>query len=150
VRTSSARILPAVTVAAVLAAVPIAGPALASPAPFSTCASDGKFTVKSVDVEPQPLVPGKKVTVAVSGTLAERLTDGTYSADVRYRGFEVAQRSGSLRDVTPLPAGPGPVTVGATLDVPRRTPAGSYELRFSAADQNGATLTCLVVPFRVR
>jgi hypothetical protein len=149
VRTSSARILPVVTLAALVAAVPVAGPAVASPAPFSTCASDGKFAVKSVDVEPQPLVPGKKVSVAVSGTLAERLTDGTYSANVRYRGIEVAQRTGSLRDVTPLPAGPGPVTVGATLEVPRRTPSGSYELQFSAADQDGATLTCLVVPFRV-
>lgn len=148
-RTSPARILPVVTLAALVAAGPVAGPAVASPAPFTTCTSEGKFAVKSVDVEPQPLAPGKKVSVAVSGTLAGRLTDGTYGADVRYRGIDVARQTGSLRDLTSLPAGPGPVTLSATLEVPKRTPEGSYELRFSAADQDGATLTCLTVPFRV-
>ena len=141
--------LPVVTLAALVAAVPVAGPVVASPAPFTTCAADGRFTVTSVDVEPQPLVPGKEVTVAVSGTLAAQVTDGTYSVDVRYRRISVVRRTGSLRDVTSLPAGPGPITVGTTLTVPRRTPAGSYELRVDAADQDGATLTCLEVPFRV-
>jgi hypothetical protein len=153
-RTASARAtrraLPAAAVLALAATVPSATPAAAAPAPFTSCAPDAKFRVSSVDVTPQPLVAGKKVSISVSGTLDEKLTGGTYQADVRYMGFSVLQRSGSIGELTALPAGPGPTTMGASLKVPREAPEGSYELVVSALDQNNATLTCLIVPFRVR
>lgn len=147
-RAVSARAAAAVLALAVI--VPAASPAAAAPAPFTTCAPDARFQVSSVDVTPQPLVPGKKVSISASGTLDEQLTGGTYQADVRYMGVSVLQRSGSIGELIALPAGPGPATMGATLKVPREAPGGAYELAFSAVDQNNASLTCLIVPFRVR
>ena len=144
------RALPAAAVLALAATVPLAGPAVAAPAPFTTCADHGHFRVTSVDVTPQPLVPGKKVSIRASGTLEEQLTGGTYQADIRYMGVSVLQRSGSIGELIALPAEPGPTTMGTRVKVPREAPEGSYELRFSAVDQNNATLTCLIVPFRVR
>jgi hypothetical protein len=141
--------LPAAALLALAAAVPSAGPAAAAPAPFTVCASDAMFQVRSVDIEPQPLVPGKKVTVKASGTLQEQLTGGSYSADLRYMGVSIQQLSGPVGQLITLPAQPGPATMGATVKVPKQTPQGSYELRFSAVDQNGSTLACLSVPFRV-
>lgn len=142
-------LLQSVAVLALAATVPLAGPAAAAPAPFSTCADQPHFRVESVDVTPQPLVPGKKVSISVKGTLDERLTAGTYAAEVRYMGVSVLQRSGPLGELITLPAGPGPATMGTSLKVPREAPEGSYELTVSAVDQQAATLTCLVVPFRV-
>lgn len=144
------RALPAVAVLALAATVPSAGPAAAAPAPFTTCADHAHFRVTAVDVTPQPLVPGKKVSISASGTLEHRLTGGTYQAEVRYMGFRVLQRSGSVGELITLPAQAGPATMGAAqLKVPRDAPEGSYELQFSAVDQHNDTLTCLVVPFRV-
>lgn len=144
------RQLPAAAVLALAATVPAAIPAAAAPAPFTTCAPQGAhFQVSSVDITPQPLVPGKKVSISASGTLHEQLTGGTYQAEVRYMGVSVLQRSGSVGELIALPAPAGPATMGTKLKVPREAPEGSYELQFSAVDQNNATLTCLVVPFRV-
>ena len=143
------RTMPAVTLLVLGVAIAAATPVAASPAPFTSCAPQSTLQVNSVDIEPQPLVPGKKVTVRADGTLSERLTDGTYNADVRYMGVSVQQLSGSLGEVISLPAGPGPVTVQRKFKVPKQAPSGSYELTVSATDQNGATLTCLTVPFRV-
>lgn len=147
VQTSLLRVVPAIAVLAV--ALPVATPAQASPAPFTSCASDAKLQVTSVDIEPQPLVPGKKVTVRVSGTLSEQLTGGAYDADIRYMGVSVQHLSGSVGELITLPAQPGPVIVQRTMKVPNRAPSGSYELSVSATDQNGAPLTCLTVPFHV-
>lgn len=148
-RTSLRHVSTAAAVLALAAIVPSAMPAAAAPAPFTTCASGATFHVTSVDITPQPLVPGKKVSISASGTLHEQLTGGTYQAEVRYMGVSVLQRSGSVGELIALPAKAGPATMGTKLKVPREAPEGSYELQFSAVDQNNATLTCLVVPFRI-
>lgn len=149
-RTASARrALPAAAALALAAVVPSAMPAAAAPAPFTTCASGAHFRVDSVDITPQPLVPGKKVSISASGVLDERLTGGAYTADVRYMGVSVLDWSGPIGDLITLPAPAGPATMGASIKVPREAPEGSYELTFSAVDQNRAALTCLVIPFRV-
>ncbi len=139
----------AAAVLVLAATVPSAGSAVAAPVPFESCAQDAHFRVTSVDITPQPLVPGKKVSVRVSGTLDEQVTAGTYQAEVRYMGMSVLQRSGSVGEWVALPTGPGPTTLKASMNVPREAPAGSYELIVSAVDQNQATLACLIVPFRV-
>lgn len=149
-RTSLRQLSTAAAVLALAATVPSASPAAAAPAPFTSCApGDARFHVSSVDVTPQPLVPGKKVSIRATGTLHEKLTGGTYQAEVRYLGVSVLQRSGSIGQLIALPAAAGPATMKAKVKVPREAPEGSYELQFSAVDQNNATLTCLVVPFRV-
>lgn len=148
--TRLSRAVPATAVLVLATVVPAAGPAAASPAAFTSCAPDATFHVTSVDIEPQPLVPGKKVVVQATGTLDERLTGGSYTANVSYMGVSVLQRSGSIGELIKLPAAPGPATVSEKLKVPKQAPSGSYELTFSATDQDGATLSCVTVPFRVR
>lgn len=143
------RTLPAAVVLALAAVAPSAVPAAAAPVPFTTCATDATFQVSNVDVDPQPLVRGKRATFRADGTLLESLTGGSYVADFRYQGVSVLQRSGSIDQLIALPAQPGPATLEATAKVPRQAPQGSYELVFSASDQNGAAVTCLRVPFTI-
>lgn len=147
---AAGRAVPAAVVLALAAVVPSAGPAMAAPAPFTNCADSGAhFRVDSVDITPQPLVPGKKVSISVRGLLDEQLTGGSYTADVRYMGVSVLDWTGPISDLITLPAPAGPATMAASMKVPREAPEGSYELRFAAVDQNSAALTCLVVPFRI-
>lgn len=143
------RVLPAAALA-LAATVPSVSPAAAAPAPFTTCADDGQFHVTAVDVTPRTLVPGKKVSISASGTFERRLTGGTYHAEVRYRGFDVLRRSGPLGELIALPAQPGPATMTAAMKVPRKAPEGSYELAIFVVDQANDTVTCLIIPLRVR
>lgn len=144
------RTLTAAAVLALAAVAPSALPAAAAPVPFTNCAAaQPMFQANSVDVEPQPLMPGKRATFRVDGSLVETLTGGSYVADVRYMGVSVLERSGSISELIALPAQPGPAAFKATERLPRNTPEGSYELIFNATDQNGAELTCVKVPFSV-
>lgn len=100
--------------------------------------------VSDVVVSPQPVEPGKVISINVSMHQSRSIEGGKLTAAVRYVGVPVYKQSGDLCDALscPSPAGDGLLMIQQFM--PRFIPRfGSLVLRLSAESLEGDPLLCI-------
>jgi len=101
---------------------------------------------------PYPAQRGKNVTIHAHGVQDETITSGTWEAKVYLDGINVQSDSGSVCDLIPncpCPCPAGTYTSSQSLYVKLFAPSGTYTGKYTAADQNGATISCISYTFQI-
>lgn len=119
------------------------------PFPFSLCSgAPTDFKVDTLYVTPDPPKKGQNVTLQLLGSVDEQLTIGSnFIVDVLYSGVEIYSMTVDLREATPLPVGPGEISLAYDVMIPSAAPSGRYTIDLSFFDQTNTELTCIAISF---
>jgi len=124
-------------------------------APFSwkSCgsASDG-FQVETMVMTPYPPVPGKNVTVTITGQQSVTINGGTWGVTIYYGRIPVQKESGQVCELNPdcpCPCAPGHYSLAQSFLVPSVSPSGEYTGKYTANNKDGKQLVCLDFSFTI-
>lgn len=115
------------------------------------CDLDKSFPVKvkSVDIDPNPVVTGKPATFTISATSSKAIPGGRLSLDVFFYGLRVHTESHDLCTETTCPVKQGSFVLTNSQSLPGFTPAGDYKLRLKMMDAGDKVLTCVYFDFKI-
>jgi hypothetical protein len=122
------------------------------PVPHSLCESDPAITILSAEAEPWPPVSGQQITLHGEWNVTRPVFGGTYNTRIMYEWITLDSSSGDICSVDQFISCPLQVGLGKihkTTTVPSSAPPGSYKVRISADEGNGATLLCLEAEFEM-
>jgi len=118
--------------------------------PFENCGS-GDFSVKNIDLIPNPPQPGKDLTIKATGTLGKLVSAGDFEFTVSMDGFQIHSEKGDLcsfGDIKcPIQVGDSGFTYGVPL--PGFIPSGKYEVVVKANQQDSKQLFCVKVTLQL-
>jgi len=128
--------------------IPLTNAAAAKPV---YCDLDKSFPVKvkSVDIDPNPVVSGKPATFKISATSNKDIPGGKVSIDVFFHGLRVHTESHDLCTKTTCPINQGSFVLTNSQSLPGFTPAGDYKLRMKMMDADDKVLTCVYFNFKI-
>ena len=137
----------AITLALVAVIAISAVPAVsADPVAVTNCGGEAAaLQVTSLDVTPQPLVPGQLASATISGTLSQRLSVVKAKLTLTKDGMNIFSHS----IYVPVFAGPGEATVKVPLYVPTSVQSGEYGVTVSATTLKGQVVGCTSVAVTV-
>lgn len=117
----------------------------------SYCDSDTSYPVKvkSVDIDPNPVVSGAPATFKISAIADEALSGGKLSIDVFFYGVRVHTESHDLCTKTTCPIEQGSFVLTHSQSLPGFTPAGAYKLKMKMIDADDKQLTCVNINFKI-
>ncbi|KAF9470400.1 hypothetical protein BDN70DRAFT_821418 [Pholiota conissans] len=107
--------------------------------------------INSINVSPDPPVPGQDLTVTVSGTAEEVIEEGAY-ADVTVKlglikilqkEFDVCEEARNANASIQCPVQPGPHTVTQTVALPKEIPKAKFIVDVAGYTANDDDMLCL-------
>jgi len=128
---------------------PVTGKFTLGDHPFSDCGSQG-VTVNSVVFDPYPPVPGKQMTITLTGSLAHAASSGTINIDATYIGISVLNENKNLCDLLSggCPAAAGAFTADYSTGLTSAAPAGTYTATISGSTNAGDKI-CISSSFAI-
>lgn len=105
--------------------------------------------VKSVDINPNPVVSGAPATFKISAISEEALSGGKLSIDVFFYGVRVHTESHDLCTKTTCPIEQGSFVLTHSQSLPGFTPPGLYKLKMKLIDADDNQLTCVNIGFKI-
>ncbi|KAI9888553.1 MAG: Phosphatidylglycerol/phosphatidylinositol transfer protein [Vezdaea aestivalis] len=112
--------------------------------------SNDLLTIESVDLDPNPPVPGQTLTVTAKGTFKEDIEDGaTVMLTVKYGSFiKLINKNASLCESIKsvdmeCPLKKGPTVISKSVDLPAVIPPGDYHVHANCVTKNDEPITCL-------
>uniref|UniRef100_A0A0C9RPN7 TSA: Wollemia nobilis Ref_Wollemi_Transcript_28759_990 transcribed RNA sequence n=1 Tax=Wollemia nobilis TaxID=56998 RepID=A0A0C9RPN7_9CONI len=117
----------------------------------SYCGSEESYPVKvkSVDIDPNPVVSGKPATFKISATSQNAISGGKLTIEVIFYGIRVHTESHDLCAKTTCPIDEGNFILTNSQSLPVFTPPGSYRLRMKMTDTDNKLLTCIYINFSI-
>uniref|UniRef100_A0A0C9RG92 TSA: Wollemia nobilis Ref_Wollemi_Transcript_28510_871 transcribed RNA sequence n=1 Tax=Wollemia nobilis TaxID=56998 RepID=A0A0C9RG92_9CONI len=117
----------------------------------SYCGSEDSYLVKvkSVDIDPNPVVSGKPATFTISATSENGITGGKLTIEVFFYGVRVHTESHDLCTKTTCPVEQGAFTLTNSQSLPGFTPPGAYRIRMKMIDADDNVLTCIYIKFNI-
>ncbi|KAL7413758.1 ML domain-containing protein [Mrakia frigida] len=125
------------------------------------CGEEGDAVIlESIDISPDPPIPGQNLTVTVKGVVVSPITDGSY-ADVLVkfglikliqRRFDLCELASENNATVQCPVLPGPLTITETVELPKEIPPGKYNVQIRAFTAEDDDMLCenLRVDFPIR
>ncbi|KZT56845.1 hypothetical protein CALCODRAFT_496830 [Calocera cornea HHB12733] len=107
--------------------------------------------IQSIEVSPDPPVPGQNLTVAVTGTTRMPIEDGAY-ADVTVklgliqllkRRFDVCEEAANANVTIQCPVEPGDYQLSHTVALPREIPKAKFGVQVRGVTQDDEDMVCL-------
>lgn len=111
--------------------------------------SDYIGQIEFVDLEPNPPVPGQKLTVKANGTFTKDIEEGaTVFLQVKYGLITLIKTEQSLCDNLPkidleCPLKEGVLSITKEVDIPKQVPPGKYTVLAHALTADKEDITCL-------
>lgn len=119
---------------------------------WSVCGSQQEAVVlKSVDVKPDPPIPGQNLTVHATGTVNHDITQGTY-ADVVVklgfirllsRRFDICQLAEDNDAELKCPLKPGEYELTHTVELPKEIPPAKFNVHTTGKTAQDNDLLCM-------
>ncbi|XP_021861829.1 uncharacterized protein [Spinacia oleracea] len=104
--------------------------------------------VKGVEMQPDPVVPGKEAVFSISASTVEAISGGKVMIDVSYFGIHVHSETIDLCKETSCPISAGDFVLSHKQTLPIFTPPGSYTLKLRINNSN-QLLTCASFGFTI-
>ncbi|PWN30514.1 hypothetical protein BDZ90DRAFT_207574, partial [Jaminaea rosea] len=108
---------------------------------WSSCGQpDDVVEVKSIDVSPDPPVPGKNMTVKARGVVKRTIKEGSI-ADVNvkigvirllHRQFDICEEARNNKAEVQCPVEPGEYDITQTVELPREIPPAKFNVHVVA------------------
>ncbi|KAL4897921.1 ML domain-containing protein [Aspergillus ambiguus] len=105
--------------------------------------------IKSVDLTPNPPLPGQSLTIKASGTLRETIDEGAYVlVEVKYGLITLLKQKADLCEQIAnvdlkCPLEKGDMTLTKRVDLPAHIPPGKYSVHADVFSKDDARITCL-------
>ncbi|KIX02444.1 uncharacterized protein Z518_08385 [Rhinocladiella mackenziei CBS 650.93] len=119
--------------------------------PLNFCAdpSDYILTIDYVDLEPNPPLPGQKLTILANGTFAKDVDPGaTVFLQVKYGLITLIKQEADLCDNLPqvdlnCPLKEGSMSLKKEVDIPNQVPPGKYTVLADVNTVDKEKVTCM-------
>ncbi|KAJ5554905.1 MD-2-related lipid-recognition [Penicillium sp. DV-2018c] len=119
--------------------------------PLQYCAKPDsyKLEIESVDLAPNPPLPGQKLTIAAKGTLLETIEKGaTVNLEVKWGLITLIKQTVDLCDELKnvdleCPLEKGHMTLTKEVELPKQIPPGKYSVLADVYNQDQKQVTCL-------
>ncbi|KZP01497.1 hypothetical protein CALVIDRAFT_559312 [Calocera viscosa TUFC12733] len=107
--------------------------------------------IQSIEVFPDPPVPGQNLTVTVTGTTRMPIEDGAY-ADVTVKlgpiqllkkRFDVCEEATNMDLTVQCPVEPSDYHLSHTVALPRKIPKAKFGIQVSGMTQDDEDMVCL-------
>lgn len=119
--------------------------------PLEFCANSDDFilTISNVDLEPNPPLPGKTLTIKAEGNFTEKVEEGAYLVLVVKYGLIrlinqqadlCEQMKSAVDEECPLT---GEKTITKDVDLPKEIPPGHYTVFADVYTKDRVKITCL-------
>ncbi|KAJ1478276.1 ML domain-containing protein [Baffinella frigidus] len=125
---------------------------IAAPAPpeWTDCGGGATtLTVKSVDVSPSIVPPGKNFTLTITCESADQITGGSFITQVYLLGVPVYKETDNLCNKHPCPISEGAMTLVTTTLMPSITPKGRYDIKVTGMGDDELPVICADIHFSV-
>ncbi|KAF7595886.1 Phosphatidylglycerol/phosphatidylinositol transfer protein [Aspergillus hancockii] len=105
--------------------------------------------IKSVDLDPNPPLPGKTLVIKASGTVHEKIEEGAYVLlEVKYGLITLIRQTASLCEQIvnvdlKCPLEKGDMTLTKQVDLPKQIPPGRYTVHADVYTKDDRRITCL-------
>ncbi|KZP01498.1 hypothetical protein CALVIDRAFT_6692 [Calocera viscosa TUFC12733] len=119
---------------------------------WSDCGDESyAIEIQSIEVSPDPPVPGQNLTVAVTGTTRMPIEDGAY-ADVTVKlgliqllkkRFDVCEEATNANITVQCPVEPGDYHLSHTVALPREIPKAKFGVQVRGVTQDDEDMVCL-------
>ncbi|KAE8377632.1 Phosphatidylglycerol/phosphatidylinositol transfer protein [Aspergillus bertholletiae] len=120
-----------------------------NPLEYCTDPSGDVLNIKSVNLSPNPPLPGKTLVIEASGTLREKIEDGAYVLlEVKYGLITLLKQKADLCEQLvnvdlECPLGPGDMALTKKVDLPKQIPPGKYNVHADVYTKDDKRITCL-------
>ncbi|EAW13998.1 ML domain-containing protein [Aspergillus clavatus NRRL 1] len=119
--------------------------------PLEYCANPAGniLEIKSVDLSPDPPLPGQTLTINASGILNDRVEEGaTVALEVKYGLITLIRQTADLCEQIKnvdleCPLEKGEMTLTKQVDLPSHIPPGRYNVHADVYSKDGRRITCL-------
>ncbi|RHZ55070.1 ML domain-containing protein [Aspergillus thermomutatus] len=119
--------------------------------PLEYCAdpSGNILEIESVDLFPNPPLPGQTLTINAKGNLKDRVEEGAYVAlEVKYGLITLIKQTADLCEQIKnvdleCPLEKGEMTLTKQVDLPSHIPPGKYNVHADVYTKDGKKITCL-------
>jgi len=108
------------------------------------------FQIELVTIEPRPLRRSQEITVRVRGTFSQEVQEGKVNYEVSYNMIPLLKDTTDLcKGLKRVPKLPQcPINEGLwdetySIELPSKTPPGTYTLKASAFDKDGNQIFCM-------
>ncbi|OJJ82352.1 ML domain-containing protein [Aspergillus glaucus CBS 516.65] len=119
--------------------------------PLTYCADPSSYSldIKSVDLTPNPPLPGKTLVIEAAGTLHERIEEGaTVLLEVKYGLITLIRQTADLCEQIEnvdlhCPLEKGDMVLKTQVDLPKQIPPGKYSVHADVYNNDEKQVTCL-------
>jgi cathepsin B len=115
---------------------------------FNQCGL-GDLVPSQVSIEDSTPQIGSVTTIELRGTLAYRISEGSYLVEILNQGSVVSSRTGSICELVECPLDIGDVRISYELAIPRYASAGDYTVRMTLRNAARYILSCVEVPLTI-
>ncbi|CDZ96745.1 vacuole protein [Phaffia rhodozyma] len=107
--------------------------------------------VESINISPDPPVPGKNLTVSVKGVVIDPINEGSY-ADVLVKlglikllqkRFDVCDEAENANATVQCPVSPGSYEVSQTVELPKEIPRAKFAIQVRGVTAEDKDMLCL-------
>ncbi|KAF7163153.1 hypothetical protein CNMCM5623_008223 [Aspergillus felis] len=130
-----------------------------NPLEYCSDPSGNVLEIESVDLSPNPPLPGQTLTINAKGNLKERVEEGAYVAlEVKYGLITLIKQTADLCEQIKnvdleCPLEEGNMTLTKQVDLPSHIPPGKYNVHADVYTKDGKKITCLDahnIEFKIR
>ncbi|CEJ53892.1 Phosphatidylglycerol/phosphatidylinositol transfer protein [Penicillium brasilianum] len=120
-----------------------------NPLEFCEPPSSHLLTIDSVDLSPNPPLPGETLTITASGTFHETITEGAIvNVEVKWGVITLVKQTMDLCDQIEnvdlkCPLEKGKMTLTKQVDLPKQIPPGRYSVLADVYTEDKRKVTCL-------
>ncbi|KAB8069014.1 Phosphatidylglycerol/phosphatidylinositol transfer protein [Aspergillus leporis] len=120
-----------------------------NPLEYCSDPSSDILEIKSVNLTPNPPLPGKALVIKAEGTLHERIEDGAYVLlEVKYGLITLIRQEVNLCEQIvnvdlKCPLETGDMTLTKQVDLPKQIPPGRYTVHADVFTRDDERITCL-------
>jgi hypothetical protein len=120
-----------------------------NPLEFCEPPSSHLLTIDSVDLSPNPPLPGETLTITASGTFHETITEGAIvNVEVKWGVITLVKQTMDLCDQIEnvdlkCPLEKGRMTLTKQVDLPKQIPPGRYSVLADVYTEDNRKVTCL-------
>lgn len=119
--------------------------------PLAYCADPSSYSleIKSVDLTPNPPLPGQTLTIEAKGTFHEKIDKGaTVLLEVKYGLISLIRQSADLCEQIEnvdlhCPLEKGDMVLKKQVELPKQIPPGKYSVHADVYNNDGKQVTCL-------
>ncbi|KAB8235325.1 Phosphatidylglycerol/phosphatidylinositol transfer protein [Aspergillus alliaceus] len=120
-----------------------------NPLEYCTDPSDNILDIQSVNLSPNPPLPGKTLVIEAKGTFHERIEQGAYVLlEVKYGLITLIRQTADLCEQIvnvdlKCPLEKGEMTLTKQVDLPKQIPPGKYTVHADVYTNDDRRITCL-------